>query len=192
MIPLFAVERLELRAIEPFASFSANVQWFLRNRREITHDVVHTVERDGQTTLVLTIVNQQQLARILERVWDPAEFLSPHGVRSLSRYHQQHPFEFDGHEVRYEPAEAVSKIRGGNSNWRGPIWMPANFLLIESLRRLGKAFGPDFTVKAASHGGRPLTFPQLARDLAERLIRLFQRDEAGATADLRRHAEVPG
>ena len=128
---------------------------------------------------MLTIVNQQQLGRILERVWDPDEFLSPHGIRSLSRYHEQHPFEFDGSKVSYEPAEAVSKIRGGNSNWRGPIWFPANFLLIESLRKLGKAFGPTFMVKAPSHGGRPLTFPQLARDLAERLICLFQRDDSG-------------
>jgi hypothetical protein len=179
LIPLFAVERLELATMEPFKNFLANVDWFLRNRREITRDVVHTVERDGKTTHVLTIVNQQQWARILERVWDPEEFLSPHGVRSLSRYHEQHPFEFDGNKVSYEPAEAVSKIRGGNSNWRGPIWFPANFLLIEALRKLGTAFGPQFTVKAPSHGGRPLTFPQLARDLAERLINLFQRDENG-------------
>jgi hypothetical protein len=179
LIPLFAVERLEQATLEPYKHFSANVDWFLRNRKEITRDVVHTVERDGKKTHVLTIVNQQQLGRILERVWDPEEFLSPHGVRSLSRYHAQNPFEFDGNKVCYEPAEAVSKIRGGNSNWRGPIWFPANFLLIESLRKLGKAFGPDFTVKAPSHGGRPLTFPQLARDLAERLMRLFLQNESG-------------
>jgi len=179
LIPLFAVERLEQTSLEPYKNFSANVAWFLRNRREITRDVVHTVEREGRTTHVLTIVNQQQLARILERVWDPEEFLSPHGVRSLSRYHEQHPFEFDGNNVSYEPAEAVSKIRGGNSNWRGPVWFPANFLLIEALRKLGKAFGPAFTVKAPSHGGRPLTFPQLARDLAERLMGIFHSDETG-------------
>jgi hypothetical protein len=179
LIPLFAVERLPLAALEPYKHFSANVDWFLRNRKEITRDVVHTVERDGKKTHVLTIVNQQQLARILERVWDPEEFLSPHGIRSLSRYHEQNPFELDGNKVGYEPAEAASKIRGGNSNWRGPVWFPANFLLIESLRKLGKAFGPTFTIKAASHGGRPLTFPQLARDLAERLMSLFLLNDAG-------------
>jgi len=100
-------------------------------------------------------------------------------MRSLSRYHQDHPFEFEGSVVRYEPAEAECKIKGGNSNWRGPIWMPTSFLLIESLRKLGKAFGPTFTVHAPSHGGRPLTFPQLARDLAERLLKIFLRDESG-------------
>jgi hypothetical protein len=85
----------------------------------------------------------------------------------------------DGRSVGYEPAEAVAKIKGGNSNWRGPVWFPTCFLLIESLRKLGKAFGPTFTVRAPSHGGRPLTFPEMARDLADRLVGIFTRDAEG-------------
>jgi hypothetical protein len=177
LIPLFAVERLEQRWIEPFKNFTANLHWFLRNRASITQDVVHTVDPEGAFTYVLAVVNQQQLGRLLERVWDPEEFLSPFGLRSLSRYHEAQPFEFEGNTIRYEPAEAVTKIKGGNSNWRGPVWMPAAFLLIESLRKLGKAYGPMFTIRSLAHGGRPLTFPQLARDMAERLVSIFVRDE---------------
>jgi hypothetical protein len=177
LIPLFAVERLEQTWIESLPSFSANLQGFLRHRHSSTQDIIATVEHGGTTTHVLTVVNQQQLSRLLERVWDPEEFLSPFGLRTLSRFHEAQPFEFDSSVVRYEPAEAVTKIGGGNSNWRGPIWMPTAFLLIESLRKLGKAYGPTFTVRSAAHGGRPLTFPQLARDLAQRLIHIFVRDE---------------
>jgi hypothetical protein len=177
LIPLFAVERLELPWIKPFKEFSACLNWFLKNRRDLVEGGVHTVERDGVTTHVLTIVNKEQLVRILSRVWDPAEFLSDHGIRSLSKFHEQHPFEFDGNSVGYEPAEAVSKLKGGNSNWRGPIWLPTNFLLIESLRKLGQAYGESFTI--ALPGGARMTFHDMARDLANRLIGLFARDQTG-------------
>jgi hypothetical protein len=177
LIPLFAVERLEVNWIKPFKEFSANVEWFLKNRRDLAEGVVQTVEHDGETTHVLTIVNQEQLVRSLARVWDPDEFLSDFGVRSLSKYHEKHPFEYGGRVVGYEPAEATSKLKGGNSNWRGPIWMPTNFLLIESLRKLGKAYGQSFAV--ALPGGQALTFDQMARDLAHRLLRLFTANAAG-------------
>ena len=177
LIPLFAVERLELPWIKPFKEFSACLNWFLKNPRDLVQDVVHTVERDGVTTHVLTIVNEKQLVRLAQRIWDPAEFMSDYGVRSLSKFHEHHPFEFDGRSVGYEPAEAVSKIKGGNSNWRGPIWMPTNFLLIESLRKLGQAYGESFAV--ALPDGKTLTFREMARDLADRLIRLFTQDQAG-------------
>ena len=104
---------------------------------------MQTVNRGGAITHVLTIVNDAQLGRILERVWDPAEFLSDYGIRSLSKAHEAQPFVFEGQTVGYEPAEAITKIKGGNSNWRGPIWFPTCFLLIESLRKLAKAYGPE-------------------------------------------------
>ncbi len=176
LIPLFAVERLELGWIEPFAEFRRHLDWFMANRADLTREVVHTVERDGATTHVLTIVNLQQVERILERVWDPTEFLSDHGVRSLSKAHAAHPFEFEGLSVGYEPGESRNWIKGGNSNWRGPIWFPTSFLLIESLRKLAKAYGPEAGIVSKAHGGRRLTFGELASDLAERLITLFTRD----------------
>jgi Mannosylglycerate hydrolase MGH1-like glycoside hydrolase domain len=179
LVPLFAVERLELKWIEPFRDFRANVDWFLKNRPDLVEDVVHTVENDSGLTHVLTVVDQKQLARIMDRVWDENEFLSPYGIRSLSRAHLQQPFEMDGMRVGYEPAEALTAMKGGNSNWRGPVWLPANFLLIESLRKLGTAFGHQLTLTPPAAGGRPLTFQDMARELANRLIRLFMPNEAG-------------
>src|SRR6266540_6692715 len=104
------------------------------------------------------------MASILRRVFDTDEFLSDYGIRSLSKYHEQHPYVFGNSEVRYEPAESDNKIKGGNSNWRGPLWFPTSFLMIESLRKLGKAFGPRFRVICEAEGGKELTFPELARD----------------------------
>jgi hypothetical protein len=180
LIPLFAVERLELDWIEPFKEFRLNLEWFLENRPDLVRDVCHTVTQpDGKATYVLTIVNQEQLARILQCVWDPDEFLSPFGVRSLSKVHQATPFELDGRVVQYEPAEAETKIKGGNSNWRGPIWLPTCFLLIESLRKLGKAFGPNFRVRTRGMGNQPATLHELARDLSNRLASIFARDASG-------------
>jgi hypothetical protein len=176
LIPLFAVERLELAWIAPFKDFSANVEWFLRFRRDLVKDVVHTVERGGETTHVLTIVDPAQLARILLRIGDASEFLSDYGVRSLSKFHEKAPFVYDSREVGYEPAEAVSKIKGGNSNWRGPIWFPICFLLIESLRKLAKAYGPDAGV---ARDGRHDTYSEMAQRLANCLIRIFTRGENG-------------
>ncbi|MBI3822750.1 MAG: glucosidase [Planctomycetes bacterium] len=177
LIPLFAVERLELSWIKPFKDFSSCFHWFLKNRPELVRDAVHTVDHDGERSYALTIVNREQLVRLLGRVWDPAEFLSDFGIRSLSKFHADHPYDYDGNLVGYEPAEAISKIKGGNSNWRGPIWLPINYLLIESFRKLAKAYGNSFTVALPDQ--RTLTFQQMARDLADRLIRLFTRDASG-------------
>ncbi len=172
LIPLFAVERLDVSWLKQFKEFNANVNWFLKNRPDLVKGVVHTIERDGETTHVLTIVDQEQLVRLLARVWDPDEFLSDYGIRSMSKFHEKHPFEFDGKSVGYEPAEAVSKIKGGNSNWRGPIWLPTNFLLVESFRKLGRAYGSSFAVKLPG-GGPAKTFKEMAQELSDRLIRIF-------------------
>lgn len=180
LIPLFAVERLESAWIEPFKEFSRNLHWFLRNRRELVSDVVHTIEAaDGSTTYLLTIVEPDQLDRLLGHIHDPAEFLSRYGVRSLSKQHEAHPFELDGRVVAYEPAESVSKLKGGNSNWRGPIWFPTTFLIIESLRKLATAFGPNHTVATAGSGGQAITLQELAHDLARRMVDIFLLDGAG-------------
>ena len=179
LIPLFAVERLEVGWIEPFKEFSANLNWFLKNRREMVAEVIHQLKgRDGQLTYLLTIVDTEQLNRVLDYVFDEDEFLSRYGVRSLSKHHEEHPFWYEGLGVGYEPAESSSKIKGGNSNWRGPIWFPTTFLLIESLRKLGTAFGKDYVVRTAT-GGRPVALVDMARDIARRLIDIFLLDENG-------------
>ncbi|HKO55139.1 MAG TPA: glucosidase, partial [Thermoanaerobaculia bacterium] len=147
LIPLYAVERLEGKWIEPFPTFRENLNWFLEYRRDIVERCVTTVRHDHDFTHVLAVVDQDQLQHLLASVADPEEFLSPHGMRSLSKHHQQHPFVFADKSVGYEPAEPVLKLKGGNSNWRGPVWFPTSFLMIESLRKLEKAFGAGVRVR---------------------------------------------
>jgi hypothetical protein len=149
LIPLYAIERLEEKWIEPFAVFRENLQWFIKHRRDIVESCVTVVQRGGDVTHVLAVVDQAQLQHLLAYVVDRKEFLSRHGIRSLSKAHQQHPFQFGGRAVGYEPGEAAEKLKGGNSNWRGPVWFSTSFLIIESLRKLEKAFGGD--VKVALH-----------------------------------------
>src|SRR5262249_61022702 len=163
---------------EHFKEFTGSFNWFIRNKWDMIKDVVHKVERDGKTTYILTIVNEEQVQRLLQRMWDEREFLSPYGVGSLSKAHEHpHEFWFEGRCVGYEPAEAVCKIKGGNSNWRGPIWFPTSFLLIESLRKLRKAYGPEYGIPAAGGNGKALTFRAMGHELADRMIRIFTRDQ---------------
>jgi hypothetical protein len=178
LIPLFAVERLEVEWIKPFREFHGAFNWFIKNRPDLVKNVVHKIGEGDKTTYALTILDGDQIRRIMERVFDAREFLSDYGIRSLSKAHEAAPFEFEGIRVGYEPAESDSKLKGGNSNWRGPIWFPTTFLLIESIRKLGKAFGPKFTVKAPGES-RALTFPEMAREIAERMIRIFARGKDG-------------
>jgi hypothetical protein len=152
LIPLYAIERLELKWIEPFDIFRENLEWFMKHRRDIVEECVETVRNDSGVTHVLAVVDQNQLQHLLARVVDPQEFLSPYGMRSLSKIHERSPFAFGDASVIYEPAEAVSKLKGGNSNWRGPVWFPTSFLMIESLRKLEKAFGGGVRV-ALNDGG---------------------------------------
>ncbi len=187
VIPLFAVERLEERWIEPFPEFRRNLHWFLENRQDLVQQCVTTVKQDGETVHVLAIMNPDQMRRLLRRIWDPAEFRSDFGLRSLSRHHEHHPFRFGETVVGYEPGESTENLKGGNSNWRGPIWFPTTFLLIESLRKLYKAYGPRFTVEDAAGGGEPVTLDALARGFADALIRLFLRDATGTRPSQSEH-----
>jgi hypothetical protein len=179
LIPLFAVERLEEGWIEPFDDFRQNLQWFLRNRSGPASRCITTVERHGEKVHVLSLATPEQLRRILRRVWDPAEFRSDFGLRSLSKYHERHPFESCGGAVGYEPGESHHWLKGGNSNWRGPVWFPTTFLMIESLRKLAKAYGDDFAIDSPVAGEGPVTLAAMARGFAERLIRIFTRDGSG-------------
>ncbi len=194
LIPLYAIERLEDRWIHPFAEFRKNFEWFLANQPELAQNVCYPVERDGQRVHVLAIVDEPQMKRLLARALEPTEFLSPYGLRSLSRCHAEHPFRLGASEVRYEPAEAETKIKGGNSNWRGPIWFPTSFLMIESIRKLGTAYGPGLKVRAGGDAGRDLALWEVAQELADRLIRIFTRDASGRRpvhGDVRKFQEDP-
>jgi hypothetical protein len=179
LIPLYAIERLEEKWIEPFPSFRANLEWFLEFRRDVVERSVSTVDTGSGTTHVLSVVNREQLRRLLGRVVDPSEFFSPFGLRSLSRYHETMPFVFGDARVGYEPAEAESRIKGGNSNWRGPVWFPTSFLMIESLRKLEKGFG-ECVIEVEEDGERKLlSLSGVGRALAGRMIDLFLPDADG-------------
>ena len=179
IIPLYAVERLEMDWVTPFGDFKANLEWFIRNRQDIVQNCCHLIKHDGMDVYVLAVVDETQTSSILRRVFDPTEFLSDYGIRSLSKFHEENPYVFGNSEVRYEPAESDNKIKGGNSNWRGPLWFPTTFLLIESIRKLGKAYGSQFRVKLSGDSGAEVTLWQMAETAANRMIKIFTRDETG-------------
>jgi len=175
IIPLYAIERLEVEWIKPFEVFKANLEWFVKNRQDIVQRCCYLIKHDGVEVYVLAIVDRDQTEQLLATVLDPNEFLSDYGIRSLSKFHEQHPYVFGSSEVRYEPAESNNKIKGGNSNWRGPIWFPTSFLFIEALRKLGKAYGPQFKVRHPVSNAE-VTLTEMAGEIAERLIRIFVRN----------------
>ncbi len=182
LIPLFAIEVLEKRDLEGHPDFLANVEWFIRNRPDLVGNACYSVGCDDKCKrYVLSIADPGQFHRIAERLWDPEEFLSDHGIRSLSRYHKTHPFHFGESRLGYEPGESEAQLKGGNSNWRGPVWFPTSYLLIHSLLRFDDALGPNFSVKS-SDGRQAVTARMMAKEIAERMIRIFTRDKNGQRA----------
>jgi hypothetical protein len=179
LIPLYAIDVLDETDLEGMPMFVTDVHWFIRNRPDLVGQACYTETRDGKRRDILSIVDRHQLEKLLKRVWDESEFLSPGGIRSLSKYHHEHPFSFGSGTVRYEPAEADVKIKGGNSNWRGPIWFPTSYLLIESFARFTEAFGPEFAVTAPAGQGTAMTPEDMAREVANRMIGLFTRGKDG-------------
>jgi hypothetical protein len=171
LIPLFAVEVLRDEELQAYPAFLRDVDWFIKNRPELVGHACYTSTRDGAPVHVLSIVDRHQLVRILERLWNPGEFLSDAGFRSLSKYHKHHPFVFGHSQVRYEPAEEDIKLKGGNSNWRGPIWFPTSYLLIESLIKFDEALGSELE--------GPVTPREMAQEAAGRLIGIFRRNAEG-------------
>jgi len=177
LIPLFAVERLEYSWIKPFEAFTSRLDWFVNNRQDIVSHCVNTAVRGNEKTLILTIVSPDQLNHIMQRVWDTEEFRSEFGLRSLSKFHKAHPYVLGESVVRYDPAEAECKIKGGNSNWRGPIWFPTTFLMIESLRKLDKAYGDALNIKDTE--GNEVAVGEMAKYFADSLISIFTRGYDG-------------
>jgi hypothetical protein len=185
LIPLFAVEVLDEEVIEHLSGFSRRMHWFLANRSELARHVAHAahIPDDPHGHVLLAIASRERLVRVLRYVLDESEFLSPYGVRSLSKVHRARPFVFrvDGqeHRVEYDPAESTTGLFGGNSNWRGPVWFPLNFLLIEALERYHHFHGDELRVECPVGSGRMLTLQEVAFELAGRLSRLFAADASG-------------
>jgi hypothetical protein len=180
LIPLFAVETLEPDMIDRLPGFKRRMQWFIDNRPEFRGNLDMVAASGGGVRRLLSIVNRAQLVRVLGYMLDQREFLSPYGIRALSRVHQERPYVLvvDGteHRVDYEPAESSTGLFGGNSNWRGPIWFPVNYLLIESLQKFHYFYGDDLKVACPTGSDRLLNLWAVAADLSRRLTRIFLRD----------------
>ncbi|MBV9742233.1 MAG: glucosidase [Acidobacteriia bacterium] len=184
LIPLFAVETLEARAVNKLTGFKRRMEWFIEYRKDLTANVA-CMETPGEgERRLLSLVTEDQLRRVLAYVLDENEFLAPHGIRSLSRVHRELPYVLraNGSEYRvdYEPGESATGLFGGNSNWRGPIWFPVNYLLIESLQKFHHYLGDDFQVECPAGSGRMMNLWDVAAELSRRMTRIFLRDEDGA------------
>ena len=177
IIPLFAVDFITEEELQKYPDFHENFHWFLKNRLDLIENSVITKSKNNQTTYILTPMNQKQLHSILQYIWNPEEFRSPFGLRSLSKFHEKHPFEFEGKKVTFEPAESLEKIKGGNSNWRGPIWFPTSYLLIESLQKLYEAFQDDIKVQFGNE--KSVNLKEMAISFSERLLSIFREGEEG-------------
>ena len=183
LIPLFAVETLEPEIVNRLPGFKRRMQWFIDNHGDAPEHIEMSERSSRGVRYLLSLVNRNQLRRVLSRMLDESEFLSPHGIRALSRYHLDHPYEFrmDGFmsRVAYEPAESSTGVFGGNSNWRGPIWFPVNYLLIESLQKFHYYYGEDFKVEFPTNSKKDADLWQIAAELSRRLTRIFLRDKDG-------------
>jgi hypothetical protein len=165
------------------------------NRPNLSHNVASFIEEGVGKRRLLAIVRPDKLKRILEKMLDEQEFLAPNGIRALSRYHLENPYTFytDGmeHRVDYEPAESSTGLFGGNSNWRGPIWFPVNYLLVESLQKFHHYLGDAYQVECPGGSGTYKSLWEVALDLEDRMIRIFLKDESGNRPVLRRHRALP-
>lgn len=187
LIPLYASLTLEPDLLDRFPSFRKRLNWFIENRKSVAERNIASMETRGVgERLLLALVDKDRLIAILEKMLDEDEFLSTYGIRSLSKYHKDHPFEMDVHGekyvVEYLPGESDSGMFGGNSNWRGPIWFPVNFLLVEALQRFYLYYGPDLKVECPKGSGDYLNLAQCAQEIQHRLISLFVPDEDGKRA----------
>lgn len=177
LIPLFAVETLESDIVDKLPGFKRRMQWFIENRPELSEHLETQTVEDNRVLRFLSLVNRDRLRQVLRYMLDEQEFLSSYGIRALSRFHDDHPYilSVNGmkHCVDYEPAESSTGLFGGNSNWRGPVWFPVNFLLIESLQKFHYYLGNDYKVECPTNSGQQLTLWEVAAEISRRLSHIF-------------------
>ena len=183
LVPLFCVEVIEPSLLARLPDFAGRLSWIIQNRPELAALVSRWEEPGAGHRTLLSLLRGHRMKALLRRMLDETEFLSPHGVRSLSRIYLDHPFRLEGFgaplTVRYDPAESDSGLFGGNSNWRGPVWMPMNYLIIESLRRFQAYYGDDFRIECPTGSGQFTTIGGVADQLTARLSGLFARGRDG-------------
>jgi hypothetical protein len=183
LMPLIAVENLETAKINKLPGFKKRMEWFLNYRKDLASLVTYCETCPSTGNRMLAIPTRERLRRALRYMLDENEFFSPYGLRSVSRYHRDHPYVFrvgnDEHRVDYVPGEGNSYLFGGNSNWRGPIWFPINFLIVEALERYHLFYGESFKVECPTGSGNMMTLKQVADELSRRLTRIFLPNENG-------------
>ncbi len=186
LIPLFAVETLEPELLERLPDFNRRLKWFLNYRPDLSALVSRWEEPGRGERRLLSLLRGHRMKKLLKRLLDETEFLSDYGVRALSKQHRDQPYTFQCQgtslTVSYQPGESESGLFGGNSNWRGPIWFPVNYLIIESLQKFHHYYGDDFKIECPTGSGRFVTINDVAIELTRRLTRIFQRDEHGRRA----------
>ncbi|MFD0937832.1 glucosidase, partial [Methylobacterium trifolii] len=198
LVPLFAVEVIDPKMLQRLPDFARRMNWVLENRPHLAQLVSRWNEGGEGDRKLLSLLRGHRMKALLTRMLDETEFLSPYGVRSLSKAHKDAPFHLDAFgasfSVRYDPADSTSNMFGGNSNWRGPVWMPMNYLIVEALRRFHTYYGDDFLIEYPTGSGTSLTLDAIADALEERLIGLFTKDADGRRPAFgnapRRHAET--
>jgi hypothetical protein len=185
LIPLFAAEILQQDVIDRLPGFKKRMEWFLNNRRDLARHICYmqTQQYDGHGHRLLAIPSRERLERVLRYLFDENEFLSPYGIRAVSRVHKDQPYIFrvngEEHRVDYVPGESTTGLFGGNSNWRGPIWFPVNFLLVEALERYHHFYGDSLKVECPTGSGRMLNLQDASREIASRLASIFLPDAQG-------------
>ncbi len=183
LIPMFAVEVLDDALLSKLPDFKRRLEWVLANRPDLASLISRWHEPGKGDTHLLSLLRGHRMKMLLKRMFDQDEFLSDYGIRALSKYHEKKPYEFalngEVFRVKYSPAESELSLFGGNSNWRGPIWFPVNFLLIDSLLKFYSYYGDEFEVEYPTHSGQVMSIKQAAILVAERLINIFRADENG-------------
>ncbi|MEA5467462.1 MGH1-like glycoside hydrolase domain-containing protein [Spirulina sp. 06S082] len=191
LIPLYAVMTIEPELLNQLSGFKERLEWFIENRDDLKCNVANMAELGAHERRLLALaqvtrgdyVSGDRFRCIISKLLDESEFFGDYGIRALSRYHADDPYNFyvggQDYRVDYEPAESSTGLFGGNSNWRGPVWMPVNYLLIESLQKFHHYLGDDFKVECPTGSGNWLTLWEVATEMSERLIRIFTKDESG-------------
>ena len=183
LIALFAVQTLEPELLDRLPNFKRRLEWFIENRPDLTANVACMRTPGNRERRLLSIVDADKLRHSLRYMLDESEFLSPYGIRALSRFHRENPYVLhvngNEHRVDYQPAESKTSLFGGNSNWRGPIWFPLNFLLVESLQKFHHYFGQDFQVEFPTGSGQQMTLAEVAGEISRRLNGIFLRNASG-------------
>ncbi len=183
LIPLFAVETLDKDLLDSLPDFKRRMDWFLQNRADLCDQIASMEEKGVEDRTLFALVNRERLKRVLRVMLSESEFLSDYGIRALSRWHKLNPYFLavgdKEYSVDYEPAESKSGLFGGNSNWRGPIWFPVNYLLIESLQKFHWYFGDDFKVEFPTGSEKMLNLWEVSQELSRRLSHIFLQDQDG-------------